>query len=117
MGLTALAAGVAPRERPRGPGIRAAAGGRGASRSRARWSARSPADGGPDRTVVARRGRVVRLTVEGDVVDSVALGDLDIVAIDPESPALFELLADELGSYPITLLDADRRIGVLEVRE
>ena len=69
-----------------------------------------------DRRIAARRGRHVRLTVEGDEVDSVELGELEVEPIDPESPALFELLADELATYPITLLDAERRIGVLEMR-
>ena len=48
--------------------------------------------------------------------DSVQIGDLQVVSMDPESPALFELYADVPGSYPITLVDAERRLGVLEVR-
>jgi hypothetical protein len=69
------------------------------------------------RDVRARVGDTVRLTVAGDVVDSVELGELDVEAIDPESPALFELLAEVPGSYPITLLDADRQLGELVIRE
>ena len=115
MGLTALAAGVAPREPARDTAAEPPA--PAAAPVEDPLERTLSADGGPDRRVVARRGRVVRLTVEGDVVDSVVLGDLKIEPIDPESPALFELLVDELGTYPITLLDAGRRIGVLEVEE
>ena len=36
-------------------------------------------------------------------------------AMDPASPARFELYADARGSFPIELLDAGRRIGLLTV--
>jgi hypothetical protein len=48
-------------------------------------------------------------------VDSVTLLD-DVEPIDPDSPAVFELLADEPGDYPIELLDAQRQVGTLVVR-
>jgi hypothetical protein len=73
-------------------------------------------EGAEERRLTAAVGQTVRLTVEGDVVDTVALGELEVEPIDPDSPALFELLADEPGELEITLLDAQRRIGVLETR-
>ena len=63
----------------------------------------------------AELGQVVRLTIEGDETDSVAVGELGIEPVTSDSPAMFELLLDVPGSYPITLLDSGRRIGVLEV--
>lgn len=116
MGLTALAAGVAPRRTPAPaettPPSTAAPGK--AQRPLERTISASEPSG---RRIVVRRGRVVRITVQGDVVDSVQFGDLKVVSLDPDSPALFELIADDPGSYPITLLDAKRRLGVLEVKE
>ena len=121
MGLTALAASVAPRE----PLIR----------DRERRTATATPTPTPEATAVAtlrtqertisadkpparvvvREGQLVELTVKGSEVDSVELLD-NIKAIDPDSPALFELLADTPGAYPIELVDANRQIGTLVVR-
>ena len=127
MGLTALAASLAPRD----PAVRDASD---AERRRATPvpQVAEPAppaapdeaatnvrtisadDERPPRVVVAA-GEVVELEVAGSIVDSVELmGRID--AIDPDSPARFSVLADEPGEYPITLVDANRRIGTLEVR-
>ena len=65
--------------------------------------------------VVVDEGDLVDLEVSGSELDSVTLLD-EVVAIDPDSPAIFELLADEPGEYPIELLDADRQVGTLVVR-
>jgi hypothetical protein len=120
MGLTALASGVAPREpetreEPRGaadPAAPSPASGRESLEVTVSASA-----GAQPRRIPVTIGQTVRLTVEGDVVDGVQLGELDIEPIEPASPALFELLAEEPGEVPITLVDAQRRIGVLDVRE
>jgi len=119
MGLTALAASVSPPpERPRderrgaptaSPTPPPVASGRVIDR-------RLDATGGTPARIVAERGDTVLLQVEGDVVDSVSIEGLsEIDAIDPSSPAHFELYADTPGSYPIELLDSGRRIGVLAV--
>lgn len=125
LGLTALAASLAPRPRVTDPG---AAAPRAASPSPA-----SPADsgGGSRRVVVtvkadegtrpaivrARPGDVVELTVEGDVLESVELEGLnEIEPLEPGSPARFEVLADTEGRYAIRLIDAGRRIGRIDVR-
>jgi hypothetical protein len=66
--------------------------------------------------VRAREGNTVVLDVSGDVVDAVVVGDLPVIeAIDPDSPAHLEVVVDAPGRYPIRLLDADREIGVLDV--
>lgn len=118
MGLTALAAGVAPR-RTLPPGDEPSATPEAATAAPAQRAVvrTLSADEPSGRKIVVRRGRLVHLTVEGDVVDSVQLGDLEVQSLDPDSPAQFELLADDPGNYPITLLDAQRRLGVLQVEE
>jgi hypothetical protein len=117
MGLTALAASIAPREplvRERGatptptPTATAEAN---AVRSVAKTIS---ADAGHARVVV-REGDLVQLTVDATDVDTVELMD-QFQPVEADSPAVFELLADRSGSYAITLLDADRRVGTLVVR-
>jgi hypothetical protein len=128
LGLTALAAALAPR-----PTVAPQRGGLGASPTPAPSTA-SPASGpsqvvtrtlsadegagrGGTNTVRARVGDTIRLSVHGDVLDAVELQGLgQIAALEPGSPAHFEFIADEGGEHPIVLLDADRRIGVLDVR-
>jgi len=123
MGLTALAASVAPQPQP-------------APRPVAREPAPAPpapaapgsalpqavertlsADlGAPDQRVAARVGDTVELEVTGDVLDTVAIPALDREeAMDPLSPARFEIYADRPGTYPITLVEAKRPIGTLVV--
>ena len=117
MGLTALAASVAPRQ----PVTR---------EEDRRSSTATPAPAGSptitvvektlstsegDTRVAVRSGDLVELTVTGTERDSVSvLGRID--AIDPTTPARFSLLAGEPGEHPIELLEADRRIGTLVIR-
>jgi hypothetical protein len=116
MGLTALAASVAPRQ----PVTREA---------RETPTPTPAATGSPtfstvhktvsteedDARVAVRVGDVVQLEVAGDERDSVmVLGRID--TIDPTTPARFSLLADEPGEHPIELLEAGERIGTLVVR-
>jgi hypothetical protein len=116
MGLTALAASVAPRQ----PAPRE---GRGASTP-------TPAPAGSptlvtvkktlttsegDTRVGVREGDLVELTVTGPERDSVTvLGRVD--AMDPTTPARFSLVAGEPGEHPIELVDADRQVGTLVIR-
>jgi hypothetical protein len=76
-----------------------------------------PADPGADTHVVVRRGDLLQLEVTGDTLDSVLIERLDRMdAIDPTTPARFEMLVDApAGVYPIRLVDADRRIGSIEI--
>jgi hypothetical protein len=72
--------------------------------------------GAAERTVDAEVGDRVEITVEGSTADSVALGDLAVEGFEAGFPARFELLADTPGTYPLVLLNEERRIGALEVR-
>src|SRR5215217_7367960 len=111
--LTALAAGLAPQPRqseaPTTEPSTLPAGGT--------VSEEIPAEPGADRRVVVSRGDVLHLEVSGDMLDSVLIERLDrMAAIEPTTPARFEFLADApAGVYPIRLVDADRRIGSIEI--
>ena len=121
MGLTALAASVAPppettrRDRT------------GASPTP---SATTPAPltaGAPERTVTLdaatgggrvdlTSGDLVSLRVTSDVADTVVIDGLaDDQAVDRDSPAVFDIYADVPGHYPVRLLEADRTVGELVV--
>jgi hypothetical protein len=122
LGLTALATVLAPRPRLARPGAAAPPGPTVAPRP-----AVEPApsrivertlEADPARPVVvrARVGDTIRLVVKGEVLDSVEVeGFGEIEQVEPDSPARFELLADEPASHAIRLIDSDRRIGQLEI--
>jgi hypothetical protein len=120
MGLTALAASIAPREpinrdgrgtaTPTATPTRSTSGGSDVQT----LSKRVNTAEGVTRVVVDE-GDLVDLEVSGSEVDSVTLMD-EVSPIDPDSPAVFQLLADTPGEYPIELLDADRQVGTLHVR-
>ena len=115
MAITALAAGLAPRES--------------AQRDDASPTPAASAQAAPQpveatldaqsegQRVEAQVGQMVRIVVESDELDSVELAELGTETADPESPAIFELLAEVPGNYPIELLQAERRIGELEITE
>jgi hypothetical protein len=67
--------------------------------------------------ITVRRGDTLQLEVAGDTLDSVLIERLDLIdAIEPTTPARFDYLVDAAaGSYPIRLVEADRRIGTLEI--
>jgi hypothetical protein len=75
------------------------------------------AEPGSEGSVTVRRGDVLKLEVSGDELDSVLIERLDrIEAIEPTTPARFELLIEaSAGTYPIRLLEADRRIGTIQI--
>jgi hypothetical protein len=129
MGLTALAASIVPRDGTP-PAPRAPAPGTSPARTPTK---REPPGGGKVTTVkavfstiertrapkrvVADVGDLVDVRVRGNVVDSVSVDGLtDVVPIDPQSPAQLQLLADEPGVYPVSLLQAERVIGRLDIR-
>jgi hypothetical protein len=67
--------------------------------------------------VRARAGDTIRLAVRGDMPDAVELRGLDeIEPVEAGSPARFEFLAEAAGEHAIVLLDADRRVGLLDIR-
>ena len=110
--LVALAAGLAPREASDPPPTQASSLPRGSTVVKEIGAA-----AGADSRVVVRRGDLLRLEVSGDMLDSVLIERLDrMEAIEPFTPARFEILADSpAGVYPIRLVDADRRIGSIEI--
>jgi hypothetical protein len=115
MAITALAAGVAPREsaqRDDSTPTPSASAEPAAEPVEATLDAQSEGQ-----RVEAQVGQMVRIVVESDELDSVELAELGTETADPESPAIFELLAEVPGNYPIELLQAERRIGELEITE
>jgi len=117
LGLTALAAGVAPREDLGGGGSNTpvpTVTPRGGTASEV--VKRTLDAGATGQRVVAQRGQTVELTIESDSLQTVSLDDAGVHTAEPDSPAHFELLADVPGTYTIDLLDPDQQIGTLEVR-
>ena len=113
--LSALAAGLAPRQQVgTAPETERSALPPGTTLPRA-----ISADPGADAKVKVHRGDLLQLEVSGDVLDSVLIERLDMMdAIAPLAPARFDLLIDApAGVYPIRLVDADRRIGVIAISD
>jgi len=113
--LATFAAAMAPRQ-PLPPPPPSALPDRAADGDAGTVERRLSVDDGPSTAVRVARGDIVRLEVTGDVLDSVELDGLDrIEVIEPVTPALFEVLAERPGTYPIRLVAADRRIGQLVI--
>lgn len=115
MAITALAAGLAPRESAVRDGDQTATPAAGSP-------APKPIDAVLDaqaegQTVKAKVGQIVRITVRSADLQTVSLEEAGIETAEPDSPAIFELLADVPGSYSIDLIDPDRRIGTLEISQ
>jgi hypothetical protein len=74
---------------------------------------------GSNSRIAVSRGDTLQLQVTGDVLDSVLIERMDRVdGIEPTTPARFDLLIDSpAGSYPIRLVDEDRRIGSIVVTD
>jgi hypothetical protein len=126
MGLTALAASVAPRDSAlRGPQPErrdptptptpvepeAEPDSRVATRTIVRTIS---ADAAPRRLVV-KQGDVLQLEVASSELDTVRLMGR-IEPVEPLANARFHILADRPDKYPIELLESERRIGTVEVR-
>jgi hypothetical protein len=125
LGFTALVTALAPRPTsvdPRAPAAASPTGEPSASRpaagaSRVVTQTVDASAGVRPTRVRARAGDTVRLAVRGDVLDAVELKGLDeIELVEPGSPARFEFLAEGPGEHAIVLLDADRRVGLLDIR-
>jgi hypothetical protein len=118
MGLTALAASIAPREpliRERSSPTPTPTPTAEAETNAVRAVEKTiSADTGHARVVV-REGDLVELTVDATEVDTVTVMD-EFRPVEADSPAVFNLLADTPGEFPISLLDANRRVGTLVVR-
>ena len=118
IGLTVVAASVAPRQ----PATRD-------QRAAEATPTPSPAAGDAEKTraetlstrgkrkrVTVDRGTLLDLEVDGDELDSVSLeGEVEVVT--EETNARFNVYADTPGEYEIRLVEADRPVGTLVVRE
>jgi hypothetical protein len=109
--LTALAAGLAPREE------QTVSSDGGTLPAGDRVVKEIPADPAANSRVSVQRGDLLELEVTGDTLDSVLIERLDrIDAIEPTTPARFHMVVDATaGIYPIRLVEADQRIGALVV--
>jgi hypothetical protein len=113
--LATLAAGVAPRRPLPPPPTSTIPADPGEPRTVER---RISADASGGTTVRVERGEILKLEVSGRVLDSVLLEGLDRMdAIEPLTPAMFDVLAEHPGTYPIRLVAADRRIGRLVITQ
>jgi len=114
--LTALAASIAPRDLageddPPVP--------RGALPAGTTIAEEIPSEAGADSRIAVSRGDTLELEVTGNTLDTVLLERLDrIDPIDLTTPARFNLVIDApAGSYPIRLVEADRRIGSIVISD
>jgi hypothetical protein len=72
--------------------------------------------GHPRARIKARVGDILALTVSGDVLDGVEIAELGkLEPVEPGSPARFEMLLDHRGELRVSLVDAERLIGTVEV--
>jgi len=112
--LTVLASGLAPREASEPAATQASTLPEGTTVVK-----EISAGPGTDSRVVVRRGDLLQLEISGDTLDSVLIERLDrMKGIEPLTPARFEILAEApAGVYPIRLVDADRRIGSIEITD
>jgi hypothetical protein len=69
------------------------------------------------RTIPARVGDHLVLTVESDRIDQVEIPGLDeIRPVDPTTPAQFDTLLARSGRFEVRMQDADRVVGVVDVK-
>src|SRR5690349_16049670 len=112
MGLTALAAGLAAPRRDTPSTTDPLALGSPAKRPPA--EVERTIDVTAPQTVAVGEGALLRLTVAGNVLDSVEITGLgQVAAIAPESPAVFDLFADRRGSYPVRLVGTGQEVGLV----
>jgi hypothetical protein len=112
MVITALAAGLAPRESAMNDDSPAPSATAAVVQKPVMQTLDAQAEG---QRVEAEVGQIVRIVVTSDELDTVSMAELGFETTEPDSPARFELLAEVPGTYPIKLLEADRQIGELEI--
>ncbi len=117
LGLTAVAASLVPRDRSSSPNAGEPSAAQPAGATTESRTETLTASEDPQRLVI-ERGELIALEVSADERDAVSIPGLGLMdAVDPDSPATFTILADVPGDYPVELLEADRRIGTLEVQD
>jgi hypothetical protein len=130
MGLMVLAASVAPPpQTPRSTGGRAGASPTPTASAPNASPAPSPGDSAdaldPTHTldvargqdhVTVRQGQAMTLNVVADAVGSVEIVGLsEVAAVDPSTPAMFQLSADVPGHFPVKLAETGKPLGELIV--
>jgi hypothetical protein len=69
------------------------------------------------RTIPARVGDHLQLTVESDRIDQVTITGLDeIQSVDATTPAQFDTLLDHPGRFEVRMQQAKTLVGVLDVK-
>jgi hypothetical protein len=116
MGITALTAGLTAPPSRRGEPVLTTPPTTRATTDAALVQRTIDADATRPPTVAVEQGDALHLTVRADALDSVELEGLGLVqALAPDSPALFDVLADEAGTYPVVLTGSGRRVGAVRV--
>jgi hypothetical protein len=111
--LAAVVSSVVEENRSRAPSSGDETAGRPARAKPRVVRGRLPADG----TVVAREGDVVKVEVMSNRPDEAQVLGLGLDApSEPGLPGELEFVADQAGRFAVTLRDAGRRVGVIEVR-
>jgi hypothetical protein len=122
MGLTALAATIAPREPLIRDGARRTA--TPTPTPAVEATAATPVHevsrtlmitANPGRITV-KQGTLLELTVKGDTLGNLSLMD-QVEPIERDSPAVFNVLADTPDAYPIVMVDENRVVGTLVVKK
>jgi hypothetical protein len=69
------------------------------------------------RTIPARVGDHLQLTVESDRIDQATIKGLDeIQSVDGTTPARFDTLLDRPGRFEVRLVEAHKLVAVLDVK-
>lgn len=70
------------------------------------------------RTIPARIGDHLLLTVESDRIDTVTIDGVDDAQpVDPTSPARFDTILSRAGRFPIKMQENGNTVGVLQVEQ
>lgn len=116
LGLTALAAGVAPRERLGSDSGSPPAAAATPEQTATGTISKTLDAGSTGQRVVVRVGQTLELTVKSDTLETVNLAEYGDQTAEPDSPAHWEVYADTPGSYGIVLGDSGMRIGTVEIK-
>jgi hypothetical protein len=70
------------------------------------------------RTIPARVGDHLLLTVESDRIDQVEIPGLDqIHPVDPTTPAQFDTLLDRAGRFEVRMQEGRQVVGIVDVKQ
>jgi hypothetical protein len=70
------------------------------------------------RTITARVGDHLLLTVEADRIDQVEIPGLDeIRPVDPTTPAQFDTVLDHAGRFEVRMQEGGQVVGIVDVKQ